>query len=118
MSDTRLRILLVDDDLPFRRALAIGLRLEGAEVLEASSREEALDQLRSTGQVALALVNQYLTAQRGDELHSEIARLSPGTRLVTVSCQPGLASALALAGHAVQLVKPVQPDQVLHLLAS
>lgn len=112
----RLRILLVDDDVPFRRALAIGLRLEGMDVLEASSRDEALAHLR-TGQIALALVNQYMTAERGEDLLSEIEEISPRTRLVTVSCQPGLASALANSGRAVQLVKPVEPDQVLHLLA-
>jgi len=115
--DTRLRILLVDDDIPFRRALAIGLRLEGMDVLEAGSRDEALVQLAS-GQVALALVNQYMTAERGDELLSEIEAISPKTRLVSVSCRPGLASAFASAGRAVQLVKPVEPGQVLHLLAS
>jgi ActR/RegA family two-component response regulator len=109
-------VLLVDDDLPFRRALAIGLRLEGVEVLEASSGAEALTLL--TGRrVSLAIVNQHLDADRGESLLSEISRLSPPTQLVAVSCQPNLASPAVAHGRAAQLVKPVAPDQVLHLLA-
>ena len=120
MSDTscdpRVCVLLVDDDVPFRRALAIGLRLEGIEVLEASSRTEALERLCART-VTLALVNQYLAAEGGEELLSEIGRTNPSTRLVVVSCRPDLPSALAAAGRAVQLVKPVEPAQVLDLLA-
>lgn len=114
--DSRQKLLLVDDDVPFRRALAISLRLDGLDVAEASNRSEALEALRS-GRVALALVNQHLVSDGGEDLLAEIGRLSPNTRLVLVSCQPGLASPLATTGRAVQLVKPVEPDAVLDLLA-
>ena len=104
-------ILLVDDDLPFRRALAIGLRLDGIEVLEASNDEEALAAVRGR-KVELAIVNQHL----GETLMTDLARLSPATRLVAVACQPGLPMPMVAQGRASQLVKPVAPDQVLHLL--
>jgi len=114
--DSRTNILLIDDDVPFRRALAIGLRLEGLCVFEAATREEALGHL-GAGRFALALVNQFLSADRGEELLSEIGRRSPWTRLVTVACRPDLVSTLAAAGRAVQLVKPVPPEAILGLLA-
>lgn len=109
-------ILLVDDDIPFRRALAISLRLEGMAVAEASSRAEALRAL-GTQRIGLALVNQYLASDDGEGLLDEISRTSPATRLVVLSCRPGLSSALVSTGRAVQLVKPIETDQVLRLLA-
>ena len=109
-------LLLVDDDAPFRRSLAISLRLDGIVVLEASTGAEALAQLEHR-RVALALVNQHLAAESGESLMEEIARRSPTTRIVAVSCQPGLSSAMAIAGRALQLVKPVAPDALLQLLA-
>lgn len=109
------RILVVDDDIPFRRSLAIALRLEGVDVCEAASRAEALVTLAGRA-IVLAMVNQHLEAGRGAELLEEIGRLSPVTLLVAVTCQQGLALSAPLTGRAIQLVKPIAPDQILQLL--
>ena len=110
------KLLVVDDDLPFRRSLAISLRLDGIEVLEAGNRAEALAAL-GLGGVGLALVNQHLDADGGEALMEEIARLSPSTRIAAVSYQPGLRSTAVSSGRAQQLVKPISLDAVRKLLA-
>ena len=109
-------LLLVDDDVPFRRSLAISLRLDGISVLEAATREEALERL-AEAPVTLAMVNQHLAAGQGEVLMEEIARLSPATQIVAVSCQPGLPCAMVSSGRALQMEKPVDPSTLLQLLA-
>lgn len=108
-------ILLVDDDSCFRRAMAISLRLEGFEVAEAACRAEALA-LLATRCFTLALVDQLLGAERGDDVLRDVAALSPTTRLVSITCRPGLVSALAAEGRARHLEKPLQPEDVIALL--
>jgi len=97
--------------------MAIALRLEGFTVVEASGRAEVLKALVA-GPVDLALVDAWLGPERGDELLEEIGELSPGTRLVEITGQSGgSCCSLAAEGRARHLEKPLQPADVIKLLA-
>jgi len=72
------RILIVDDEINHRKALAIGLRIEGYDVLEAADGEAALEVL-AREPVALAIVDLMMPGINGLDLarrmrfrHSEI----------------------------------------------
>jgi two-component system response regulator RegA len=108
-------VLIVDDDDCFRRSLAIALRLEGISVIEATDGLQALECVRQQP-VTLAIVDQWLGADRGDEVLESIAQVSPGTRLVSTSDHPGIASTAAARGLAVQLEKPLSPNDIIALL--
>jgi len=108
-------ILLVDADECFRRAMAISLRLDGYEVLEAASGSEALERARE-GALALVLVDLFVGSERGDDILQALARACPSARLASMGQRPGLSSALAREGRAVHLEKPVQPGDIIRLL--
>jgi ActR/RegA family two-component response regulator len=108
-------ILLVDDDACFRRALAIALRLDGHSVFEASTGSEALALARAHS-FSLALVDLLLGSERGEVVLEQIERISPSTRLASMSGRPGVASALAAHGKAAHLEKPLVAAEVLALL--
>jgi CheY-like chemotaxis protein len=78
------RILIVDDESGFRRSTAIGLRLEGFEVLEAGGGRQALDILRAE-RVDAALVDLMMPEMNGLELLRWIRADYPDVRLVLTS---------------------------------
>lgn len=111
-------MLLVDDDANFRRALAIGLRLEGHEVIEASSLDEA-DRSLERRPFDVVMVNLLLPGGEGSSLTERLAT-SPGDRLtVVVSPHPeALFAARARLPAALQLQKPFSPSALTQLVQS
>lgn len=107
----------MDDDLPFRRSLAISLRLEGIDVLEAGTRAEALGAL-AANPICLALVNPYLAAEPGTGLLEQLVSAGPDVQVVALASGPEHCSALAATRRERRLVKPIAPAQILELLAS
>jgi len=77
-------ILIVDDDPLELRSLGTGLRLEGFQVLEASSAESALDAL-STKKSCLAIVDLMMPGMNGINLTREIRKLHPETEVILTS---------------------------------
>jgi NtrC-family two-component system response regulator AlgB len=108
-------ILLVDADDCFRRAMAISLRLDGFQVLEAANGAEALDQVRDRA-VVLAVVDLFIGTERGDDVLEALSRACPHARLASMGLRPGMSSAFAQQGRAVHLQKPVQPQDIIRLL--
>ena len=108
-------ILLVDDDECFRRAMAIGLRLEGYSVVEACSGHEAVACAREQS-FDMAVVSQWLGPERGEPVLEEIGRLQPDAQLVSTCGQPGIHSSLVSQGRAKRLDKPAQVADLLALL--
>jgi CheY-like chemotaxis protein len=78
------RVLIVDDEENQRRALSIGLKLEGFTVVTASSGEEALKILASQ-QVELAMVDLMIPGMNGLELARMIRQMFPAVRVVLSS---------------------------------
>ena len=118
MTAGRPSLLLVDDDANFRRALAIALRLDGLDVCEASTAEEARGNLASRRFTAV-LVD--LLLQDG-EAHALLERLcveQPTRLAIACSAHP---EALDAAGERIpgvaRLRKPFPPSELHRLLES
>ena len=80
------RVLIVDDDENQRRALAIGLKLEGFEVTVAGSSGEALRLLQGATQpTEIALVDLMMPGINGLELARLIRCAHPQVRVVLAS---------------------------------
>jgi DNA-binding response OmpR family regulator len=77
-------ILVVDDEPNQCRSLAIGLRLEGFEVFEATDGEQALKQLEETV-VQLAIVDLMMPRINGLELARLIRFRYPWVAIVLMS---------------------------------
>lgn len=80
----RSRILIVDDEANQRRTLAIGLRLEGFEIVEAADGEEALA-LLDQQDVDLAIVDLMMPGINGLELARRLRFRHPDVRIVLTS---------------------------------
>jgi DNA-binding response OmpR family regulator len=78
------RILIVDDEPNQRRSLAIGLRLEGFQVLEAQSGQEALQQLDGTP-IDLAIVDLMMPGMNGLDLSRCMRFRHPDVSVVLTS---------------------------------
>jgi CheY-like chemotaxis protein len=89
------RVLIVDDEENQRRTLSIGLRLEGFDVVAASSGEEALvalgaaaannDGKPSNPGIEVALIDLMMPGLNGLDLARQIRRLFPTVRVVLSS---------------------------------
>jgi DNA-binding response OmpR family regulator len=77
-------ILIVDDEENHRRSLAIGLRLEGFVVSEASDGESALDWLENHAP-DLAIVDLMMPGINGLDLARRMRMRHPGVRVVLTS---------------------------------
>jgi C4-dicarboxylate-specific signal transduction histidine kinase len=83
------RLLVVDDDLAVRRALATDLRREGFDVLSAGSFAESRQILRQ-GRVNVVLTDFQLPDAGGAELVAALAREGPGSRFIVTSADPSV----------------------------
>jgi DNA-binding NtrC family response regulator len=111
-------ILLVDADVNFRRALAIGLRLEGLGVVETGDPAEAGRLLASRGGFDLALLDLLLPWSPVLELLDRIRTRHPDTRPILTCSRPDLFAVVGLRAAGVErLEKPFPPEQLLSLLA-
>jgi DNA-binding NtrC family response regulator len=79
------RVLVVDDEENQRRALSIGLKLDGFDVVMAASAAEALRVLSTPPAVELALIDLMMPGLNGLELARQIRRLYPSVRVVLSS---------------------------------
>lgn len=108
-------ILLVDSDTNFRRALAIGLRLEHYAVEEAGSLVEARRRLAARS-FDFAVVDLLLPGGDGLDLAASVLESSDCKVMISSAHQ----EAFQAAGHrvplALQLEKPFSVDQLLRLL--
>jgi DNA-binding NtrC family response regulator len=111
-------ILLVDGDVNFRRALAIGLRLEGLRVAETGDPAEAGRLLASRGGFELALVDLLLPWAPVFELLDRIRSRHRGTTPLLTCSRPDLFALVGCRALGVDhLEKPFPLERVLDLLA-
>jgi DNA-binding response OmpR family regulator len=78
------RVLVVDDEENQVRVLAIGLRLEGFEVLTARSADTAFDVL-AREQVDIAILDLMMPGTNGLELARQVRHHYPKVRVVLTS---------------------------------
>ena len=84
------RVLIVDDEENQRRTLSIGLRLEGFDVVVASSSQEALRALSAaagspSAGIDLALIDLMMPGLNGLDLARQMHRNFPAVRVVLSS---------------------------------
>jgi CheY-like chemotaxis protein len=104
------RILLVDDDVDGRDAIASFLEMEGAEVAVAGDGEEALNALRGDPRRCLILLDLEMPGMDGREFRRR-QRLSSTMAfipVVVVSGLPNLAAATRGMATSGELKKPIE----------
>jgi two-component system response regulator GlrR len=81
------RVLVVDDEANCLRVLAMGLRLEGFDVLTAKDAEDALRTLADTS-VDIAVVDLMMPRTNGIQLARLLREEHPSIRVVVTSAYP------------------------------
>ena len=107
------RLLLVDDDEPFRNRLAKALAARGYEVREACDGHQAL-QACGEQSYAFAVVDLRMDGLSGLELIEALHRLHADVRIIVLTGYGSIPSALNAVrlGASDYLTKPVDADQV------
>ena len=72
-----MRILLVDDELEIRKVLRLLLENAGHSILEAKDGVEAVEAVRSDGNIDLCIMDIMMPRKNGVEATSEIRTFSP-----------------------------------------
>ena len=116
-SAKKTRILVVDDERGARMALEVPLRLSRYDVTAVSDAKAAIE-LVSENHFDVLLTDVYMPGMTGIELVQEFRRLSPETKIIVMTAQGSLETAL----KAVQLgafdfiAKPFNIEEVLALV--
>ena len=117
MTESGLRLLLVDDDERFNERLARALRDRGAVVTTARTAEAALELAREAG-VGAVVTDLRMPGKDGLHLVAELHRLRPQLQIVVLTGYGSIATAVEAMklGASGYLVKPCNADQVLNEL--
>lgn len=107
------RILIVDDEGNHRRALSIGLRMEGFEVLEAADGQHALEALKREP-VDVVIADLMMPRVDGLELARRLRFAYPRTKIILMSAYHLTRAQLERAhvGEISFLPKPYQFGQL------
>ena len=113
-SEPLVRILVVDDDEPFRSRLARALEARGYAVAEVASAQEALSVARSF-RPERAVVDLRMTDGSGLDVLSELHQELPALASVVLTGYGSIATALEAVrrGALDYLTKPVDADDLL-----
>jgi PAS domain S-box-containing protein len=117
-----LRVLLVDDDLEGLEAMTVVLQKRGAQVIAASSAEEALEALgREHPDVLLSDIE--MPGEDGHALIRKVRALPPDrggdipAAALTAYARGEDRQKALLAGFQVHVAKPVQPEELTAIIA-
>src|SRR5437588_7657482 len=119
MSDNpKFKILLVDDELVVRDSLNRMFQDEGYETRAVASGREALEGL-NPGDHDLALLDIRMPGMDGMELQGRLHEIDPELMIVIMTGYASVDTAVqALKRGAYDyIVKPVDPDELLHLIS-
>lgn len=116
-SDSRLSLLLVDDDEAFRSRLALALRARNYEVREAADAAAAIDLARAETPER-AIVDLRMPGASGLDLVRSLKALDPSTEIVVLTGYGSIATALDAVrlGARDYLAKPVDVDRIVAAL--
>jgi PAS domain S-box-containing protein len=105
-------ILLVEDDHAVRRTTASLLRVLGYTVLEALTRQQAVDAARATADLALLISDVVMPETEGMELAAAVRLARPTCRVLYISGYTESARPGGRALDAPLLAKPYTVDQL------
>ncbi len=109
------KILIVEDDAAMRQSCAKVFLLKGFEVVEASSANEALDEIRTCGDIDIVLTDLKLPGMDGVALLEEIKHLSATIEVVLMTGYGSIKNAVNAMKHgaADYITKPFDTDELL-----
>jgi CheY-like chemotaxis protein len=113
LRDGRRQVLVIEDDVTFRRALCEFIEDSGFSAVAASNGRDAIEWLQ-TNQIAPALILLDLNMAGVDGWRfREWQRSIPAFRSIPVIVVSGVPDAARSIGATAVLAKPVRPDAVL-----
>lgn len=112
---TTRRVLVVDDDQDFRRAVASVLQTEGWAVLEADNGLAALTAARSEP-LSVIFLDCRLPGRSGQEVYRELRASGIATPVVLVTARPDVQDAAAALGVPDYLGKPFGIEDLVTVL--
>jgi two-component system response regulator RegA len=106
-------MLIVDDDRPFREALAAAFVRRGYEVRAVANADEALA-LCAEWMPERAVVDMRMPGASGLDLLRALKRIDPNTEVVLLTGYGSIPSAVEAvrAGASNYLTKPAEPDEI------
>ncbi len=109
--DSTGRLLLVDDEAPFREALSARLEASGFRVVSASCGEEAMEILERN-LFEIVILDLFMPGIGGMETLRQIKKANHRTEVILLTGAPSVETALqGIRGGAFDyLVKPCDPD--------
>jgi CheY-like chemotaxis protein/CBS domain-containing protein len=112
--NTKIRVLLVDDEEPFVRGMSRLLKFRGFEVSTALNGQEAVDAVKQSG-FDVVVLDIKMPGMDGIETLGEIKKLEPETEVIMLTGHASLSSgAQALRKGAYDyLMKPCDPEDLI-----
>ena len=113
------KLLIVDDDLPFRERLSRSMEKKGFEVYSSPSFEESINKVNKIN-FDFAIVDMRLEDGSGLELVKQIQKISPSTKSLLLTGYGNIATAVAAikSGAIDYLPKPAEVDQIYDALTN
>ena len=114
-----MKLLIVDDDLPFRERLTRSMEKKGFDVVSSHGVKDSLDKV-SENSFNYAVVDMRLEDGSGLELVKEIQKISPQTKSLLLTGYGNIATAVAAikSGAIDYLPKPAEIDQIYDALTN
>ena len=113
------KLLIVDDDLPFRERLSRSMEKKGFDVESSPGFHVSLDMV-SKSSYDFAVVDMRLEDGSGLELVKQIQKISPNTKSLLLTGYGNIATAVAAikSGAIDYLPKPAEIDQIYDALTN
>ena len=113
------KLLIVDDDLPFRERLSRSMEKKGFEVISSFGFKDSILKV-TENKFDYAVVDMRLDDGSGLELVKEIQKISPQTRSLLLTGYGNIATAVAAikSGAIDYLPKPAEIDQIYDALTN
>jgi DNA-binding NtrC family response regulator len=113
----KIRVLVVDDERGARMALEIPLRLSGYDVVAVSNGQAAIE-IAQKDYFDILLTDVYMPQMNGLELVREFRHFSPDTRIIVLTAQGSLETAIEAVkqGAFDFIAKPFDIENVLSLV--
>ena len=114
-----MKLLIVDDDLPFRERLSRSMEKKGFDVESSPSFKETINKINNN-RYDYAVVDMRLDDGSGLELVKEIQKISPETKSLLLTGYGNIATAVAAikSGAIDYLPKPAEIDQIYDALTN